>query len=153
MCCGNCIPHGVVGQFEFSLACGPSEGRNRDMNSAERFAAIRARLQKSKPAIVHKPKGLHVAATGGEPSKPKKDYASGWDTWRAFPLNGYKGDPRKLSVMAEYLREPDLKTSASFKEPLRHGPHPLTKIAESWKSLKKQQNRHESPKALGDRRR
>ena len=100
------------------------------MNSAERFEAIRARLGKSKPSLSPKPKGLHVAATGDEPSKPKKAGPI------PFAATGCKGRIQVCEVSTGYraglqwVRQPDPNPVVTLGPKRGYKPHALTKISQ-----------------------
>jgi hypothetical protein len=105
------------------------------MKRAERLAAIRARLQKSKPAVVQNPRGINATAHPDEAMPIRKI-----DRVRTSGvlLRGSWGPiNRPRGLRYGWVHEPDLNSGTTFKVSERQGQHALTRIAEKWRDLKK----------------
>lgn len=107
------------------------------MTSEERLRLISGRF--CVPSLaVSKPKGLHVATTPGAiPAtlKRKQQPIRGGEVYSAPHVT--ENGTRRLREKAPWIARPDEPERKEWAPSQRRGLHPLTVIAEKWKSLKR----------------
>ncbi len=79
---------------------------------------------------------LIARIAGRKPTTPApKPQRGSRPTGRPFQLRMIEGlKPKALNVHSEWLREPEESAGKDWKPGFRHGPHPLTRIAERWRA-------------------